>query len=1052
MRQKIRKNFYLFRIFIFFKIFLFRNIIFAQSFIGQNILPNLIYYDAESITINKNEKTIYLDNNVIFLIGNVYLSAHKIFVNQNQGLIVAEGQVKLINGLQKATASRILFDIKLNQFKMENAEIFSDPTMTSQKVSEEILGVTHAEIAFDQERFLKAKEIENQLKFLREEYSNVQNLNHVSLDQDYNKIINKINELKKKYSQLLRRFVRTRYQPNAILAALPHETREKLLERRDAVQKFNQENSELAKKISSFSNIKGYLKIAASEIIQKDKDTFLLNNSIITTCHCSSSDSSVLYSFSSQKAKIEIGDYITMQDVTLDVFSVPIFYSPWLKFPIKNKRESGFLMPSGYTTNNAGSATSIPFFLVLGPSADNTITYEYFSQRGSQFTNDFRLRFGSESLFKLEAKFIQDKFYQKSWESNNLKVDQAIANESDPMKKKIYNSYRGQNLDTRWYFNNSINIPLKDDWSLKGNTQFVSDNNYLSDFSNSNSSINSKASVFGDTSASSKRFLNQEVDGEYYGENIVFSVRAQGLRDLFAQSSDQTPLRMPRIEFHLLPKRYFEMPVIFGNSTSWENIVRPNGQSLISTHENPFSPSEPPFFDQNNIDHKNLGQSNVSGQRFSSASVLNLPLQANDYINASASATVVGTQYYFSDTTEKKNAQPALSYAMYKLHVDMPFYGLLNLNELSSFCAGHLRHDFKPFVDFTYIPSILKSYNFPSTYQLWYSEDNVVSTATATLGFQSSWTIEKESFLEEEEPLARLSKAKKMEVADFELLNKSVQDQHLKNSLDTQNIFQFSSNTESLQVFDVWAQKELENYYKIVSQEEENQNYFWPEKNYYVKKTLWKLNPLQVSVYTGYNFLAAQTASELNANAGPFVAPVPMQKYTDIITMATLNLRPIFPFSTSFKTAYNQFYHRLNSSEIVLSSFFPFGLHITYTNQQQFVLNPKNQKDFVKKIQQTVDTTYSPLKWLQLGYQWAKNIDPTVDPLTNLSAGRDYAYSQNIVFLNLKNCLDVALARNKPAGTPEHLATYVISLNFRIFGYERKIDQVGDYFNRLLQH
>ena len=212
------------------------------------------------------------------------------------------------------------------------------------------------------------------------------------------------------------------------------------------------------------------------------------------------------------------------------------------------------------------------------------------------------------------------------------------------------------------------------------------------------------------------------------------------------------------------------------------------------------------------------------------------------------------------------------------------------------------------------------------------------------------------------------------------------------------------------------------------------------------------MNPLQVSVYTGYNFLAAQTASELNANAGPFVAPVPMQKYTDIITMATLNLRPIFPFSTSFKTAYNQFYHRLNSSEIVLSSFFPFGLHITYTNQQQFVLNPKNQKDFVKKIQQTVDTTYSPLKWLQLGYQWAKNIDPTVDPLTNLSAGRDYAYSQNIVFLNLKNCLDVALARNKPAGTPEHLATYVISLNFRIFGYERKIDQVGDYFNRLLQH
>ena len=49
-----------------------------------------------------------------------------------------------------------------------------------------------------------------------------------------------------------------------------------------------------------------------------------------------------LWLWSSENAKIEMDNYITMTDVTLDIFSIPIFYSPWLKFPIKNKRESGF--------------------------------------------------------------------------------------------------------------------------------------------------------------------------------------------------------------------------------------------------------------------------------------------------------------------------------------------------------------------------------------------------------------------------------------------------------------------------------------------------------------------------------------------------------------------------------------------------------------------------------------------------------------------------------------------------------------------------------------
>lgn len=247
---------------------------------------------------------------------------------------------------------------------MDDAQIFSDPEVTDQKVSEETLGLTKAEIAFDKARESRTKEIENELKELREEYINLQNLKSTK-KQNKDDIESKIKELTNKYSRLLARLARTQYQPNAILASLPEKVRNKLLERRLAVEKFNRDNPQIAGQISSFSAIKGYVKVAASQIIQKDANTYILNNAIVTPCNCSSFGEPPLYGFSTQNAKIEVGDYITLKDVTLDMFSLPVFYSPWLKFPIKNKRETGFLFPSGYTSNNAGSETSIPFLLSL---------------------------------------------------------------------------------------------------------------------------------------------------------------------------------------------------------------------------------------------------------------------------------------------------------------------------------------------------------------------------------------------------------------------------------------------------------------------------------------------------------------------------------------------------------------------------------------------------------------------------------------------------------------------------------------------------------------
>ncbi|WP_447917876.1 LPS-assembly protein LptD [Achromobacter aegrifaciens] len=69
---------------------------------------------------------------------------------------------------------------------------------------------------------------------------------------------------------------------------------------------------------------------------------------------------------------------------------VPILASPYMTFPVKKERKSGFLMPTYGTTSQGGFDFSIPYYLNLAPNYDMTIQPRYFSKRGLQMGGEFR--------------------------------------------------------------------------------------------------------------------------------------------------------------------------------------------------------------------------------------------------------------------------------------------------------------------------------------------------------------------------------------------------------------------------------------------------------------------------------------------------------------------------------------------------------------------------------------------------------------------------------------------------------------------------------------
>ncbi len=69
---------------------------------------------------------------------------------------------------------------------------------------------------------------------------------------------------------------------------------------------------------------------------------------------------------------------------------VPVFYSPYLSFPLDNRRLSGFLAPSFGNTQNGGFSFSAPFYLNIAPNYDATLRPRYYSKRGVMLAGDFR--------------------------------------------------------------------------------------------------------------------------------------------------------------------------------------------------------------------------------------------------------------------------------------------------------------------------------------------------------------------------------------------------------------------------------------------------------------------------------------------------------------------------------------------------------------------------------------------------------------------------------------------------------------------------------------
>ena len=77
-------------------------------------------------------------------------------------------------------------------------------------------------------------------------------------------------------------------------------------------------------------------------------------------------------------------------DVWIRVRRVPVFYAPFLTFPLSDERKSGFLPPTARISDSSGFELGTAYYLNLAPNRDATLGARWLHERGALASGEYR--------------------------------------------------------------------------------------------------------------------------------------------------------------------------------------------------------------------------------------------------------------------------------------------------------------------------------------------------------------------------------------------------------------------------------------------------------------------------------------------------------------------------------------------------------------------------------------------------------------------------------------------------------------------------------------
>ena len=125
----------------------------------------------------------------------------------------------------------------------------------------------------------------------------------------------------------------------------------------------------------------------ANRMVMRDRDRYRADRATYTNCDVGDDDWFLRVDRLDLDRLTDTGE---AHSATLYFKGAPVLYTPWIDFPLSNRRKSGFLAPAIGTTNKSGFEFTLPYYWNIAPNLDYTLSTRVMAARGVQFGNEFR--------------------------------------------------------------------------------------------------------------------------------------------------------------------------------------------------------------------------------------------------------------------------------------------------------------------------------------------------------------------------------------------------------------------------------------------------------------------------------------------------------------------------------------------------------------------------------------------------------------------------------------------------------------------------------------
>lgn len=280
------------------------------------------------------------------------------------------------------------------------------------------------------------------------------------------------------------------------------------------------------------ANESNVIKGSATSVSQQDNGVLELNQATYTTCTQPKPD----WAVHASKIKLDQNNGVgSAKHMRLHLGAVPVFYWPYISFPINDQRKTGLLFPSITSNKRNGITYNQPFYWNIRPNADATFTLAPSTKAGAGLLTQWR--------------------YLNSLGTYNLRLDGRNDKSSDLYK------------DTRWFgqftHQGQWQQSAESKWQSAVDYKRVSDKDYLNDFD---------APIDNDTHIASTLSVSNILTGDQFTWQNTLGAQIHETPDETIADSNKPYDKAPYFNSVLASKN---LPVSVNLTTQWAHFVHP---------------------------------------------------------------------------------------------------------------------------------------------------------------------------------------------------------------------------------------------------------------------------------------------------------------------------------------------------------------------------------------------------------------------------------------------------------------------------------------------